>query len=110
MLESEKDFLILLGYFYLQNRKHEKALILFRFLHTQFPEDKYVTKSLSYTCILTGAYENGLRLANRLIRDASDMNEETLGQLLRSKSLWGLGRKDESRLALSHFFRLRGNS
>jgi hypothetical protein len=109
MQEMHKEFLVLLAYFFLQNRKVDKALVLFRFLHSRFPDDRHVLKSLSYASILTGAHERGLRLANQFLKDASDKEDVKLGCLLQGKSLWGLGRKEEARQAVSRYLRVKGN-
>jgi hypothetical protein len=37
MDESQKEFLTILGHFFLQNNKAEKALIIFRALQELFP-------------------------------------------------------------------------
>ena len=103
MQDTQKDFLLLLGYFYL-NQKADKALVIYRVLHDHFPEDIYVIKALCYACIANGVFESGLRLANRFIKQARDGDERHLGYLLKGKSLWGLGRKDEARQALARYF------
>ena len=96
-----------LGYFYLQNGKFDKALILFKALNELFPDDPYLMKSLSYAFLVNGEYENALHLTERLLQDAPTRREDDVGYLLRSKSLWGLGREDEARDLLKQFLRLR---
>ena len=103
MGESEIEFLKVLGYFFLQNGKFEKASILFNALHELFPDDAHVSKSLSYACLMREDYEEALKQAEGYLGNTVDDREKGVGYLLKSKSLWGLGRQQEARENLNRF-------
>jgi len=107
MNESEKEFLTTLGYFFLQNNKPAKALIIFKALHELFPEDPYMMKAASYASLINGYYEDALLLVDKSIRGMASDREKEAGYLLKSKALWGLGRESEARETLNQYFRLR---
>jgi tetratricopeptide (TPR) repeat protein len=107
MKEDEREFLSILGYFLLQNGKGEKALSIFRALNELFPDDPYLLKSLSYACIMCGKYEKALHFTDKFLGRASEARDIETGTLLRGKSLWGIGRKDEARGTLRQYLDLR---
>jgi hypothetical protein len=100
MDHSEVEFIKVLGYFFLENGKFEKASTLFQALHELFPDDAHVCKSLSYACLMRGDYEEALRQAEGFLANTTRDRERRVGRLLKSKSLWGLGREKEAREAL----------
>jgi tetratricopeptide (TPR) repeat protein len=107
MDESQKEFLTILGYFFLQNNKAEKALIIFRALQELFPDDPYLMKAGSYACLVNGEHEDALHLAERWLREGPVDRMNEIGYLLKSKALWGLGRENEARETLNQFFHMR---
>lgn len=97
MNHSEREFLSILGYFMLRNGKAEKAMIIFRALNELFPGDPHLLKSLSYACIMSGEHQKGLHFAEKFLGSASEAEDIEMGTILKSKSLWGLGREAEAR-------------
>ena len=110
MDDEQKEFLTLLGYFYLQNKKAEKALILFRALYELFPEDINVIKSLSYAYLINGENEIALSLIEKYMQESHLDEEIQVGYLLKSKSLWNMGRRREARSIISDFLGMKGIS
>lgn len=109
MDDEQKEFLLVLGYFYLQNRKPAKALVLFKALAELFSEDLNVVKALSYACMLCGDHDKALSLAERFLSESNTDDDEALGRLLKGKALWGMGRREEARSTMSNFFSMKGN-
>lgn len=97
-----------MGYFYLQTGKYEKSLTLYRALMALFPEDAYFIKSVSYLYLLTGNHDAALTCADRFLQLDIAKAEKALGCFLKSKALWGLGKKEAARQVLHRFLDTEG--
>ncbi|CAM2065499.1 Tetratricopeptide repeat protein [Sulfidibacter corallicola] len=107
MDEQEKEFLSLLGYFYLRNHKIDKAGILFRALLELYPNDAYLQRALAYTYLQQGKFEQCLLMADRFLDNPGSGSGKTEAFFIKSKALWGLGREDSARAMLNRYIEER---
>jgi tetratricopeptide (TPR) repeat protein len=108
MAPDEREFLSILGYFYLQNQKFDKAVVLFEALRELLPGDRLVAKSLCYAYLMTEQYTAALKIAEWVDSGQSPAEDGHIGLVLKSKSLWGVGRTDEARQLLNRFIKTVG--
>lgn len=97
MTETQKQFLLLLAYLYLQNGKWPKALVLLRALEAFFPADPHVALNLAYAQLGAGNFEEALQRAEACTGSGAPEPLRLAALLIRSQSLWGLGREEEGR-------------
>ena len=93
MNNKSREFLSLLSYLYLQNGKATKAVTVLEALLVLQPDDVWASRSLAYAYVLAGEHDNCLAQLDALPRS---QRSDTRMQLIRSRALWGLGRKDEA--------------
>lgn len=90
----ERDFLTVLGYFYLQHDRPEKAGVLFAALDALCPDCPDTLKLLAHAHIRSGKAEAALTILDRLARAGED---GTALHLMRAQALTALGRESEAR-------------
>ncbi|CAM2005092.1 type III secretion apparatus assembly chaperone SctY [Acanthopleuribacter pedis] len=107
MDEQQKEFLSLLGFFYLKNGKTEKAGVLFRALLELFPNDAHLQRSLAYTYLVQRKFEQSLLLADRFLDNPGSGPHKAAAFLIKSKAMWGLGQPESARQMLDRFIEYR---
>ncbi len=109
MDEQQKEFLSLLGFFYLKNGKTEKAGVLLRALLELFPNDAHLQRSLAYTYLVQRKFEQSLLLADRFLDNPDSGPFKAEAFLIKSKAMWGLGQPESARQMLERFVAARDN-
>ena len=107
MNQSHKDILAVLGYFFLCNGKVPKAHAVFKALCELFPDEPRFSKSLSYTHLLMGEYEQAVRQGEKCIRNGSNDADRAACHLLLSKGYRGTGQTEKARYMLNRFMNWR---
>ena len=108
MNETQKEFLTVLGYFFIQAGKFDKALVLFKALKEFSPDDDHIMKSLSYLFLVAGENEEALEWAEKYLARQTEDSETGLVHLLKGRSLWRLGRKEEAQGLITRMLATRG--
>lgn len=107
MEPGQKEALSVLGYFFIQHGRPDKALTLFKALDVLFPDDAHVLKSLSYAYMAVGEPERALDAAARYLRIDAGAGDDAAIHLIRSRALWRLGQTDEARRVFQRFIEAR---
>jgi len=110
MNDSEREFLYVLGYFFLQNNKNRKAADIFRALHALYPDTAAYTGALSYACLRMDDFAGALEYAEDFLDHPLDSSHQEFGFFLKSRALWGLGKEDEARKTFQRFYQGRAPS
>ncbi|MDR1281952.1 MAG: hypothetical protein LBK99_14200 [Opitutaceae bacterium] len=105
MNDIHKEFLLTLAYVYMQNAKQEQALVLLRVLKSLWPEDLRVARCFAFGCLLAGDAATALAECDAAFGSSPRGPDREPAFLLKSRSLWRLGREDEARQALREAFR-----
>lgn len=100
--EDEKDALHVLGYAFIQQRQLDKALIVFEALQVLFDDDHQAAKALAYVYLAAGRFAEALEAADRYRQAVTHEGAAPIA-LVESRSLWALGREDESRVRLRQY-------
>lgn len=103
MTETQKQFLRLLTYLYLQNGKGEKALILTRALEAIYPDDPEIALSRAYAEHVAGNHAAALQRADASLDANAPEALHTSALLIRSQSLWALGQEEAARASFSRY-------
>ncbi len=98
MNQTYKEFLSVLGYLYLQNGREDKAFTVFSALCEFFPDDVRLGLCLGYVQLLNGDFVPAVKRADQFLDSGIDADEKVMGQMIRSRALWGMGRKKEARV------------
>lgn len=106
MDNSQKEFLLILAYLYVQYCKYDEALTLYRGLHEFFDSDSEILLDLIFALYVTDRASEAMRYIDKLEGVALSHNQEKLFFLLKSHVLWSLGYDRESREALIHYLGL----
>ncbi|MDR1458549.1 MAG: hypothetical protein LBI37_03450 [Puniceicoccales bacterium] len=103
MDNSQREFLMVLAYLYLQYSKYDEAFLLLRGLREFFHDDINLRLSYVNACLATQRPKDAFAELEDL--DGIELNnqQKKLFYLLRSKVMWGLGHDSEARSALVHF-------
>lgn len=103
-MERHRDFLAVLGYFYLRHDRPAKAAALFAVLDIMAPGDPVVMKSRALALVGAGRAAEALGVLDRL---------EALGEggasvhLIRAQALTAAGRAEEAEAAVGRFLAAR---
>ncbi|MDR2807202.1 MAG: hypothetical protein LBB11_03535 [Puniceicoccales bacterium] len=103
MDDSQKEFLEILIYLFLRYNKFDEAFALSLVLAEYFPKDALVNLSLAFAALKANtpnAAWNALQSVESLPK-SKELNK--LFFVLKSKTLWALGRDGEARSAYTHF-------
>ncbi len=103
MNPTYKEFLWTLGYLYLQNGRQDKAFTMFNALCELYPDDAGLGLCLGYIQLLKGEFLPAIRRADKFLASGVDADEKRVGQMIRSRALWGIGRKKEARAITRRF-------
>lgn len=101
---QQKECLMLLVYCFVKFEKWEKAQEGLLFLMEHYPKDLNVLQLSSYTHLHMNNSRLALRDADKSLEQASTPTNLATSHLLRSKALWQIGKKDQSRESLTLFF------
>jgi Flp pilus assembly protein TadD len=104
---DQREFLGVLGHFYLQHGQVEKALTLLRASVVLAPDDQGLLKMLSWAYLRAGDAGRALDTAGRYGAAGGDQGEGSPIQLIRARALWQLGRHDEARHLFERFIAAR---
>lgn len=96
MDERERDFLVMLGYVYLQHGDTCDAIAVLEAVRMSRPHDRDVTRALAYAFLQDGRFQECLDLTDFLLA-ARGAGASSLVWLLRCRALFGMGRCAEAR-------------
>ena len=105
-----RDFLYFLGYFYLQHRKLEKALVLFRALNGLGEGGWRIHMAMAQTMLMMDDAEGALEEARKAHRLCDSRDDEQKTLFLLARAMWALGDEAGSREHLEKFLEMRRHS
>ena len=109
MLESDKkDFLNVLGYFYLRNNKFSKAAVIFRALHCLMPEDHRTLGSLAYAFLMTGQESEAKEYSKRFMENCPKQSKKNAFYLM-AKIMWKNDDHENAARYLKQFLSVKDN-
>ena len=100
---AQKECLMVLAFLYLQNGKYTEGKILLEGLHHLYPTDDHILRSLAFAYLEDGDYEHALMLTEQAQSQTLSPKHHNFFHLIKSKAFWRLGKKQESRQAMSLF-------
>jgi hypothetical protein len=103
MEDSQREFLLLLGYLYARYAKYDEALLVFQGLKDYLPNDSEITIALVHAYLRTERIHEAYDILQTLELTPLRGKQEKLFFLLQSRVLWALGRDMAARDALIHF-------
>ena len=103
---TQKDFLWVLGSFYLGNGKFDKALILFEALHALFPDTPRILGSLGYAALMCGREEQALE-AGEAFLETAPVEWQPQAHLLMGKILWHRADKENAKNHLGIYLKTK---
>ena len=95
MEERERDFLATIAYVYLRHGDAENAAAVLEAVSEARPHDQDIARMLAYAYLQLRQFRNCLELTDFLL-GGNGVNESTLVWLLRSRALYGMGRRQEA--------------
>ncbi|MDR1435143.1 MAG: hypothetical protein LBI77_01925 [Puniceicoccales bacterium] len=103
MDDSQKEFLEILIYLFLRYNKFDEAFALSLILAEYFPEDPLVNLSLAFAALKSHTPSTALNAiqASEFLPKSKELDK--LFFVLKSKTMWALGRDGEARSAYTHF-------
>jgi len=93
---AERDWLLLLAYLHLEQRKPDPACMLLRLLQRSFPTDAEVQRCLALAEMMAGHPLEASRAATRALVRAGPRLRIPVG-LVFARALWDLGKHDAAR-------------
>jgi predicted RNA polymerase sigma factor len=103
MNDTQKEFLEILVYLFLRYNKFDEAFALSLVLAEYFPGDSLVNLSLAFAALQSGTPNAALDAIKSSEFLAKSKSLKKLFFILKSKTLWALGRDTEARSAFTHF-------
>jgi Flp pilus assembly protein TadD len=100
---SDREFLELLGYLYLQYGKVDAARTVYAVLVELSARRPILSLTYAYCLARTGQYAVALHHLDELGNIPFALKERSAYLLLRGNVLWHMGRRDDARLDLEHF-------
>lgn len=104
MLDTEKSFLSLLGYVFLQNARPDKASVVLAALDTLEPGQPKVLVALALAQLRSGKPERSLETLDRL---AMAGGVDAAFHLLRAQALSAAGHGEEAGVAMRTYLQMR---
>ena len=92
----QRDWLLLVSYLHLEQRKADKACALLRLAYHAFPEDPEVQRCLALAELLGGSPVASARVATRTFKHATGALRIPVG-LVFAKALWEQGSHEAAR-------------
>jgi tetratricopeptide (TPR) repeat protein len=93
---AQKEVLGLLGWFYLINGKFNLSVDLLTALNSIDPLNLPAIKMLCYAYLKCDNYKKALLYSDLLLELSFTAEEKLVANLLKSRALWGAGRRDEA--------------
>lgn len=103
MNDTTHDYLSIVAYLLLRNGKADRAIRILKALLVLKPEIRWARRALAYAYLSDGQHEQCLMEIDHRLWPTSTAN---YAHLIRTRSLWALGRRDEARQAVR---RMGGN-
>ena len=100
-----KESLSILAYLYIEHFKYEKALTLLKALNKLYPKDIDIRRSLAYAYLKNGDYQAALKFAEASMKSDLPQSLIIASNLIKGKALWGLGKEEAARHALSEIIK-----
>lgn len=101
MNNISKETLTLLAYLYLEHFKYEKALTLLKALNILYPNDLDIMRSLAYAYLKNDDYQSALRYIEICLKSEIVNKSIISANIIKSKALWGLGKEEAARHAIT---------
>ncbi len=92
----QRDWMMLVAYLHLEQRKPERACLLLRLLFRAFPDDPEVQRCLALAELLAGSPVAAARAATRAFKQSEDHLRVPVG-LVFAKALWEQGKQEAAR-------------
>ena len=92
-----KEFLLLLGYRYMEHNMYERAVVVYAALSEFFADDAYILKCLAFSLLEMEEHERALSIADQSLRLQMTPEDVKILQFIRGRALWHLGRREEAR-------------
>ncbi len=92
----QRDWMMLVSYLHLEQRKPDRACLMLRLLSRTFPEDPEVQRCLALAELLAGSPVAAARAATRAFKQTSDHLRVPVG-LVFAKALWEQGKQEAAR-------------
>jgi hypothetical protein len=90
------EYLMLLGYLYLRHGQGARAVTALEAARVFRREDRQLSRSLAYAYLSAERFDDCVRCVEGL-----QSPKDRQLTLIKSRALWGLGRKDEARLMMA---------
>ena len=107
MKAHNKEFLCILGYLYLQNKKAQKACSVFETLQAMDPRNLRVRYSLAYAYFLNENYEDALDKIDELLEGEGHADQYPSALFLKGSILWKLGQPEQARAMMNEYIERR---
>lgn len=104
--KTQKEFLLVLGYLYLQNGKFYDSKIVFEALLLFYPKDHHIMRSLAYAYLCDGDYEQALEINEQFKHAQMSPKDHAFFNLLKSKALWRIGKLQEAKQYFNEFVQI----
>ena len=108
--DRDTQILQILGSLLTEQHREEQALLVLEAALEMEPGNADVRKAIAAVQILLRKNEEALTNAETAIKQVSSPDDAAALQLVRSRALWGLGRKDAARAAMAEFLKSRTTS
>ena len=107
---EQTEALQVLADIYLDQGQIERAVTLLSAMAVLKPDEVSILRALSYALLRAGRHEDALAATDALLRQDAKMPENAPALLIRSKTLWALGRVTEAQENLQRYLELRSPS
>jgi len=101
LTEEELEFLHLVGYILLSFKKWEKAAVIYDLLQQFMPDDIQITKARALIAVNLGNYDKAIQYADKIIEKADKNNDIKNALIIKTKTFWALGKREEARKCLA---------
>lgn len=88
-------------------RRDDDAASLLEFAHARDPENAEVHLALASVYLLLGRHTEALAFAERYLNAFGRPPPKVEALMVRSRALWGLGRRDEAQAAMDDYLALK---
>ena len=107
MDDSQREFLEILIYLFLRYNKFDEAFTVAQILGHYFPKDPFIALSLAFSALRSDAPNAAFDAIQNVENIQKNGELEKLFFVLKSKTMWALGKDIEARTAFTHFLGLQ---
>ena len=88
-------------------RRDEDAASLLEYAHAREPENAEVTLALASVYLILARHDDALACADRYLARFKGQPPKVEALLVRSRALWGIGRRDEAQATMDDYLALK---